>query len=170
MRSIRRNLLAFMVLACAVPLAGCVPTASDTVNRTSTPPASSIPSPSSTPSLTASPKNTAAPVPSYPPDGSAEASRARFDAANTKLIGANSRANGRAIIDSLVTAGFDKATMQVTPDNTSINGEVDSILFSVKIGDSCLLGQRGGGGYSSSIEPALKTGLCLIGKTRAIDW
>jgi len=170
MRPIRRHLLAFIILACTVPLVGCVPIAPDIVNRPSTPSVSPTPSASATPSLSASPKNTPAPDQSFPPDGSAEASKARFDAANTKLIGANSGANGRAIIDSLVAAGFDKAAMQVTPDKTSINGGVDSILFSVKIGNSCLLGQRGGGGYSSSVEPALKSGLCLIGKTRAIDW
>ena len=167
MPAIRRHFLALMVLGCAVALAGCVPTASDTVNRTSTPSASSTPSVPSTP---VTPKNTVAPAPSFLPDGSAEANKAWFDAANTRLIGANSGANGRAIIDSLVAAGFDKAAMQVTPDKTSINGGVDSILFSVKIGDSCLLGQRGGGGYSSAVEPALKSGLCLVGKTRAIDW
>ena len=164
MPAVRRHLLALLVLVCSVSLAGCVPTAPDTLNGTSTPSASS------TPSAAVIPKNTTAPAPSFLSGGSAEANRSWFDAANTKLIGANSEANGRAIIDSLVAAGFDRAAMQVTPDKTSINGGVDSILFSVKIGDSCLLGQRGGGGYSSAIEPVLKSGLCLVGKTRAIDW
>ena len=167
MPALRRHLLALMVLVSAVALAGCVPTAPDNVNRTSTPSASSAPSTTSEP---VTPKNTAAPAPSFLSGGSAEANKAWFDTTNTRLIGANSEANGRAIIDSLVAAGFDKAAMQVTPDKTSINGGVDSILFSVKIGDSCLLGQRGGGGYSSAIEPVLKSGLCLVGKTRAIDW
>ena len=138
------------------------------------------PSPSSTPTPTSStsagPRSTvtATPVPvpvaGFLPGGTAQANKAWFDAVNTKLFAADASANGRAIIDSLVTAGFDKAAMQVTPDKTSINGEVDSILFSVKIGDSCLLGQHGGGGYSSAVEAALKSGLCLIGKTRSIDW
>ncbi len=153
-----RILLAAPLLALAVTLAGCSPAA---------------PAPTAVPSsASASPGRTAtpAPTPSYRPDGTAQANKAWFDAVNTKLFAANAGANGRAIIDSLVAAGFDKAAMQVTPDKTSINGGVDSILFSVKIGDSCLLGQHGGGGYSSAVEKALASGLCLIGKTRTIDW
>ena len=164
MATTRRHLLVLMTLVCAVPLAGCAPTAPDTVNKPSAHSAPLAPSPP------ASPKNTAAPGPSFLPDGSAEANKAWFDAANTRLFVANQSANGRAIIDSLVAAGFDKASMQLTPDKTSIDGGVDSILFSVKIRDSCLLGQYGAGGYSSAVEPVLKSGLCLIGKTRAIDW
>ena len=130
------------------------------------------PSVSATSSTSASPRATATPAPvaSFLSGGTALANNPWFDAVNTKLFAAGASANGRAIIDSLVTAGFDKAAMQVTPDKTSINGEVDSILFSVKIGDSCLLGQHGGGAYTSAVEAALKSGLCLIGKTRSIDW
>ena len=159
----RRHLLVLMTLACAVPLAGCAAIAPDSINRPSVPSLPLVPSPP------ASTTNTA-PAASFRPDGSAEANKAWFDAANTRLIGTNSEANGRAIIDSLVAAGFDRASMQLTPDKTSIDGGVDSILFSVKIRDSCLLGQYGAGGYSSAVEPVLKSGLCLIGKTRAIDW
>ena len=163
MATTRRHLLVLMTLVCAVALAGCAPIAPGTINR---------PSASLAPSPPASPKDTAipAPAPSFRPDSSAAANRAWFDAANTRLFVANQSANGRAIIDSLVAAGFDKASMQLTPDTTSIDGGVDSILFSVKIRDSCLLGQHGAGGYSSAVERALKSGLCLIGKTRAIDW
>jgi hypothetical protein len=159
-----RLLLAAPVLVLAAALAGC--------SSAAPVPSAVAPSATAPPSATASPGRTAAPAPapSYRPDGTAQANKAWFDAVNTKLFAANAGANGRAIIDSLVSAGFDKAAMQVTPDKTSINGGVDSILFSVKIGDSCLLGQHGGGGYSSAVEKALGSGLCLIGKTRTIDW
>jgi ABC-type transport system substrate-binding protein len=154
----RRILLAVPVLVLAFVLAGCAPAA---------------PTPSAKPpSISAAPSSPATPAPAtgFLADGTAQANKAWFDAVNTKLFASNGSANGRTIIDSLVAAGFDKTAMQVTPDKTSINGGVDSILFSVKIGDSCLLGQHGGGGYSSAVEAALKSGLCLIGKTRAIDW
>lgn len=153
----KRRLRTIPVLVLAFALAGCSPAAPT--------PTAKSPSTSASPDQSAPP----APAPTYRPDGSAQANKAWFDAVNTKLFAADGGANGRAIIDSLVSAGFDKAAMQVTPDKTSINGGVDSILFSVKIGDSCLLGQRGGG-YSSAVETALASGLCLIGKTRAIDW
>ncbi len=153
----RRIPLAAAVLLLSLALSGCSPAAPAPSRKPSS--ASASPGASATP----------APTPGYRPDGTAAANKAWFDAVNTKLFAANGAANGRAIIDSLVAAGFDKSAMQVTPDKTSINGGVDSILFSVRIGDSCLLGQSGGG-YSSAVEPALKSGLCLIGKTRAIDW
>ena len=102
--------------------------------------------------------------------GSATQNKAFFDHVNSTLFAANASAHGRAIIDNLVAAGFNKATMQVTPDKTSINGTVDSILFSVRLGDECLLGQRGGDGYSSAVQATLKDGGCLIGKTRPITW
>lgn len=160
MASTRRILVVACVLVLGFSLVGCASTA---------PPPSPKPSASVT-SAAPSSAATPAPVASYRSDGTAQANKAWFDAVNTKLFAANGSANGRAIIDSLVAAGFEKAAMQVTPDKTSINGGVDSILFSVEIGDSCLLGQHGGGGYSSAVEPVLKSGLCLIGKTRAIDW
>ncbi|MBC7402856.1 MAG: hypothetical protein H7279_06740 [Microbacteriaceae bacterium] len=167
------SVLGFFVLG--VSLAGCsaiapVPSVAATPDGAGSDAASPAASRPAAPDSTVTP----ATVASFLPGGTAQANRAWFDAVNTKLFAANGAANGgangRAIIDSLVAAGFEKAAMQVTPDKTSINGGVDSILFSVKIGGSCLLGQHGGGGYSSAVEAALNSGLCLVGKTRAIDW
>jgi hypothetical protein len=155
----RRVVPVIAALAVSLSLAGCVATAP------AARPSSSVPA-----SAAASPAPTPAPAPTFVAGGTAETNQAYFDAVNTKLFAANGAANGRAIIDSLVAAGFDKASMQLTPDTSSVGGAVDSILFSVRIGDSCLLGQHGGGGYSSAVEAALKSGACLIGKTRAIDW
>lgn len=163
------SVLGFFVLG--VSLAGCsaiapVPSVSATSDAAGPDATSPAASSSGAPNATVTP----ATVASFLPGGTAQANRAWFDAVNTKLFAANGGANGRAIIDSLVAAGFEKAAMQVTPDKTSINGGVDSTLFSVNIGGSCLLGQHGGGGYSSAVEAALNSGLCLVGKTRAIDW
>ncbi|CAN5292890.1 hypothetical protein BH09ACT3_BH09ACT3_13680 [soil metagenome] len=102
--------------------------------------------------------------------GTAEDNLAYFDQVNDALFAANGGADGRTIIDNLVAAGFDKSAMQVTPDKTAINGSVDSILFSVRLGEGCLLGQRGGGRYTGSVAPVLSDGSCLIGLTRRIDW
>ena len=123
---------------------------------------------SAAPSTSAAPS--VAPPATFVPAGTAQQNEAFFDLTNNTLFAANSAANGQQIINSLVAGGFDKASMQVTPDKTAINGAVDSILFSVKIGESCLLGQHGINGYSSSIGAALKSGVCLIGKTRPINW
>jgi len=128
-------------------------------------------SPAPSPSATATAGSSSpAPEPTLVPGGSAQDDLAYFDLVNNRLFASNGGADGRAIIDNLVSAGFDKTAMQVTPDKTAINGNVDSILFSVRIGESCLLGQHGGGGYSSSVAPGLAGGGCLVGKTRPIDW
>jgi len=128
--------------------------------------------PSPVPSVSSSAGPTASPsaAPSLDLEGTADDNLAYFNQVNAALFAANGGADGRTIIDNLVAAGFDKTTMQVTADKTAINGSVDSILFSVKLGESCLLGQHGGGGYTGSVAPALNTGSCLIGLTRPIDW
>ena len=135
---------------------------------------SQAPSPSRPPAPTsaASPSATLtkAPAPTYAPGGTAQANKAYFDSINQALITANNSVTGKSIIDSLVAAGFDKSKMQLTPDKTSINVNADSVLFSVRIGDSCLLGQHSGAEYVSSVQKALQSGACLIGQTRPIDW
>lgn len=119
----------------------------------------------------ASPSPTVAAKPVYLAAGTAIENKPYFDLVNTAFFDANGSALGRQIIDNLVAAGFTKSDMQVTPDRTSIGSGTDSILFAVKIGTSCLIGQHGGGGYSSTLAPVLTTGgPCLIGITRQINW
>ena len=154
----RQAITVALALATVAALAGCVPSAAP--HPTST----------KTAAATASPTPTATAAPTYQPNGSAQANKAYFDLVNNTFFAANGNALGRPIIDNLVAAGFTKADMQVTPDKTSIGGGVDSILFSVRIGKNCLLGQHGAGGYSSAVVAALANGSCLVGLTRAINW
>ena len=109
-------------------------------------------------------------APQLVPDGTAKENLPYFDSVNNALFAAQPHANGRAIVDSLVVAGFDKSAMQVTPDTTPTHNSTDSIQFAVQLGSDCLIGQFGGGEYSSVVGPALATGGCLVGKTRPIDW
>lgn len=135
-------------------------------------PAVPEPAPSSaSASATPKPTPTETPAPTLDPTGSAADNRAYFDAVNRQFLTENPTTGGRGVIDNLVAAGFDKAAMQLTPDRTVGNRAADSVQFSVRIGDECLLGQFGAGiAYASSIGPALSTGSCLIGSTRPIDW
>ena len=146
---------AVLVVALALTLAGCA-------TETPTVP---MPLPTSSPSASAS----AAPD---VPDTSAAGQKAKFDETNNATITAAGGANpgGRAFVDALVAAGFDKAAMQLTPDKTAINLDADNIQFSVLIGEDCLVGQYGNVGYQSAVLPVLSTGRCLVGNTRAIDW
>ena len=80
--------------------------------------------------------------------------------------------SGRAYIDALVAAGFDKTTMQVTQDKTTVGNPAESLQFSVRWGDECLIGQVGPatGTPVTVVAPALAEGTCLVGRTRPIDW
>lgn len=110
-----------------------------------------------------------APDPVLQPEGSAQDNLPYFDFVNSKLLKGGGT-GGRTIIDNLVSAGFDKTVMEVTADLTPLGSDVDSLQFSVRAGEECLIGQTGAGGYTSTVAPTLETGSCLIGKTRAIDW
>ncbi|SEA86920.1 hypothetical protein SAMN04515680_1906 [Leifsonia sp. 21MFCrub1.1] len=145
-------------LTIALALAGCTgPTPQATASRTATPAATSTATP------------TAA---GLVPGGTAQENLAYFNTVNQATLAANPNAQGRDFIDALVAAGFTKADMQVTVDTTTIGLKANSIQFSVRMGDSCLIGQNGAdaGGYSSMVTPVLSTGSCLIGQTRPIDW
>jgi hypothetical protein len=155
-----RRFVALAAVAAALALTGCV----------QTPPTPSPAKPTTSVTATGTPSATPSAAPTLAPGGTAQQNLAYFDLVNARLFASNGGANGRTIIDSLVAAGFTKADMQVTPDKTSINGNVDSILFSVRFGEQCLIGQHGGGGYSSTVQAALAGGTCIVGRTRAITW
>lgn len=149
-----------VAIAAGALLAGCV------ADRGNTMP---IPVPAVSSSASASPG--VADDPEMLPGGTALANRDYFDFVNNRLLAVNANPAGQTIIDNLVAAGFDKAAMQVTPDKTSeLRRPVDSIEFSVLIGSDCLIGQFSGGAYHGLVGPVLSGGVCLVGKTRPIDW
>jgi hypothetical protein len=115
---------------------------------------------------------TSTPAAAFDPNASADDALAFFDSVNASTLAADADAGGRAVLDGLAVAGFDKAAMEVTADQTTIGNAADSIQFSVRWGDSCLIGQNGSavGGYHSTLAPVLGTGRCLIGSTRPVDW
>ncbi|WP_350349712.1 hypothetical protein ABIQ69_07355 [Agromyces sp. G08B096] len=132
------------------------------------------PQPTATPESSPSPRPTPteAPAPTLRPELSAAENLAYFDSVNQAVVTADPNAGGRAFIDALVAAGFDKAAMQVTADRTTIDLAADSVQFSVLFQGECLIGQYGpnSGGYHGAVRPVLGTGACLVGQTRPIDW
>lgn len=105
------------------------------------------------------------------PGGSAAEDQPFFDQTIQALLDDKDKPTGRQFIDALVDAGFDKSLMEVTADKTSIGLAADAIEFSVRLGDDCIVGQKGAEfGYSSVVLPVLDSGTCLLGKTRTIDW
>ncbi|WP_176697197.1 hypothetical protein [Microbacterium sp. 3J1] len=111
--------------------------------------------------------------PAYVADGSAEDNLPLFASVTSTVWQSDQRGSGRAYIDALVTAGFDRAAMQVTQDATTVGNAVESLQFSVRWGDAeCLVGQVGPstGEPVTLVMPQLAEGRCLVGATRAIDW
>ncbi len=130
--------------------------------------------PDVSPSLSPTPSQTAAPpaVPGLVPGGTADENLPYFTLVTQQVWSGPERMAGRAYIDALVSAGFDKDHMQVTRDQTSIGNAADSIQFSVAWGEECLIGQAGAAFPEpvTVVLPILEGGTCLIGDTRPIDW
>lgn len=110
--------------------------------------------------------------PALLPDGSAEENLPFFTEIVTSVWSTPENAQGRAYVDALAAAGFDRTAMQVTLDQSTVGNPAESIQFSVLWGDECLIGQVGPatGTPVTTTAAALEGGLCLIGKTRPIDW
>ena len=147
----RRVGAALVVAFAAIALAGC---------------ANDAPTPSPEPTASATPTV----PPSFVPGGTAEQNKPWFDHVNQETLTANPVATSHEFVDGLAAGGFDKAAMEVTFDRTNVDLEADYIIVSVKIGEECLIGQRGPRGYTSEIVPPISTGTCLIGATQPITW
>ncbi|WP_407358273.1 hypothetical protein LTA6_003252 [Microbacterium sp. LTA6] len=132
------------------------------------------PNPSSSPEPTDSATGTPPQEPPvYDPAGTAEANLPIFTSITQQVWGSDERASGRAYIDALATAGFDRSFMQVTPDQTTVGNAAESLQFSVRWGDAhCLVGQVGPstGEPVTAVMAQLAEGRCLVGATRPIDW
>lgn len=164
MRKSRSGGIVLALVIGALALTGCTsgPTAAPTAAPTD---AVASVSPTPGPSSTAP----AVEVPTLLPGGTALANRAYFDYVNNKLFVTNPKAGSQAIVDNLVAAGFDKSSLQVTPDKTAVLGlAADSIEFSVLVFDQCLIGQFSSHGYHSTIGPVVSPGVCLAGKTATV--
>lgn len=132
----------------------------------------SAPTPSASGTVIESPSASVAPTPDpvFNAAGTAADNFAYFNKVNIAFLSANTMPGGRAIIDNLVAAGFDRSLMQVTPDTTSVGRNVDSVQFSVRFGTDCVIGQTSDAGYSSTVGPTIDGTACLVGVTRKIDW
>ena len=148
----------FGSLVVAASLAGC----------TGTPAA-----PATTAASTSAPTQTAPAGPAFVPDGTAADNLAIFTEIVQQVWASPDQVAGRAYVDALVAAGFDKSAMQVTPDQTTVGNPAETIQFSVRIGEECLLGQVGpatGEPVTAVADAVLGGTACLIGNTRPIDW
>lgn len=158
-------------LLLSLVLAGCTNAATPPPSPPST---SESSTPSAPPSTTEPPTPTATipPVPTLDPAGSASDNLPFFTSVIDAVWAGPDNVSGRAYIDALTAAGFDKAAMQVTSDTSTVGNPAESIQFSVRWKDDCLIGEVGPsiGSAVAVVLPGLADGLCLLGETRPIDW
>lgn len=113
-------------------------------------------------------------APTLVPGGSAEENLPFFQQTLLDFAGGAAPIEGQPVVDALVGAGFDRAAMQVSFDRTQTNLVSDNIFVSVRIAESCLIGQLITADRSlvAEVAPALgpDQNICLIGTTRPIDW
>lgn len=152
--------------------AGAVLLAACTTGPSEADPTATSAEPASTPTAsTAGPTPTGGPSVLIP-DGTAEDNLPLFTAVTAAVWASPEQVAGRAYIDALSAAGFDRGAMQVTYDESTVGNPAESIQFSVRWGEQCLVGQVGPatGAPVTVVVPALADGVCLVGATRPIDW
>lgn len=152
---VRPAVLSVLALAALALTTGCAPEPAPQP----TAPATSTPTPTQT-------------GPVLVPDGAAEENLPLFESVVRAVWATDQKVAGRAYVDALVEAGFDKSAMELTPDRTTVDNPVDSLQFSVKWGEECLVGQVGPSvpQPAATVLPLLPTETCLLGETRPIDW
>ncbi|QHC70429.1 hypothetical protein [Rathayibacter sp. VKM Ac-2801] len=142
----------------AVCLAGC------------TPPSAPDPVISSSAAEAPAPAESSAPV-AFVPDGTTEQNLPVFEQTLRAAAEPDPEVSGSSVVDALVAAGFARESMQLTADETSVGLDADSVQVSVKLGESCLIGQYGpkSGGVRAVIAAPIATGACLVGRTVPIE-
>lgn len=157
-------------LALALALTGCTGAVPEI--RASPAPSDSATATAEAAAPPATPSPTVAATPVLVPDGTAEDNLPVFTAVVAAVWATPQQVEGRAYVDALVAAGFDKAAMQLTPDQSTVGNAAESIQFSVRWGDQCLVGQVGPatGAPVAVVVPMIGAGTCLVGDTRPIDW
>jgi Domain of unknown function (DUF6993) len=163
--------LAGAVMAGAILFTGCTPPPTEGA-ESSSPSATADAAPDATSPASGSPSPTESAGAVLVPDGTAQDNLAVFSTVVEAVWATPEQAAGRAYIDALVAAGFDKAAMQLTPDESTVGNPAESIQFSVRWVDQCLVGQVGPatGAPVTVVVPVLAEGTCLVGETRPIDW
>ncbi|PPG07834.1 MULTISPECIES: DUF6993 domain-containing protein [unclassified Rathayibacter] len=150
--------IALVLGGLAVCLSGCTsPSAPDPVVSSS---AAEAPAPA----------ESTAPV-AFVPGGTTEQNLPVFEQTLRAAAEPDPEVSGSSVVDALVAAGFSRESMQLTADETSVGLDADSVQVSVKLGESCLIGQYGpkSGGVRAVIAAPIATGACLVGRTVPID-
>ena len=156
-KTIRRTGAGIIAALAAVTLSSCALLAGPVPN---TPERETVPVPEVAPELV--------------PDGSAEENLPYFTEVLRGFSEGAEEVRGQQVSTAVIDAGFPRENMQVSFDKTKTDLVADAIYVSVKIDDSCLLGQvmTEDRSFVARVDPAVgpNNDICLIGQTRVIDW
>ena len=113
-------------------------------------------------------------APEFVPDGSAEDNLPYFTEVIRTFAAGTEEVRGQQVSTAVMNAGFSKDAIQVSFDETKTDLVADAIYVSVRIDESCLLGQvmTEDRTFVTRVDAALgpNNDICLIGQTRLIDW
>jgi len=101
-------------------------------------------------------------------DGTAEQNLAVFELAGRSAIDGNGFTTGDQLVSSLVAAGFDISSLEITPDKTAAGFTADSIFVSARFGGECLVGQATNADFNAIVAPALSNQKCLVGASNSL--
>jgi hypothetical protein len=102
--------------------------------------------------------------------GSARENQPHVDYLIEGAIGeSTTRVAGRSIVELLVVEGYDSELMELTPDMSLIELPADSTSLALRFDQECLITQWGTDWYTSSVEPTVAGGRCLLGETVSLD-
>ncbi|GAA1688597.1 hypothetical protein GCM10009792_05540 [Microcella alkalica] len=167
MRASARRASALIVAAAAISaiVVGCTAAPEPPV---ATPSGAAL-TPSSSASASPEPEPVEPEVPPFDPAAEAEANLPVVEQALAPVASAGGIPAGRSVVEALTAAGIPLDAIQITPDRTAIGLPVDALLLSVRSGGSCVLGQFDGDALTTTTEPALASGACLLGATASLD-
>lgn len=113
-------------------------------------------------------------APEFFPEGSAADNLPYFTETMRTYAAGEGPVLGAPLVDSLVAAGFNRDTMQVSFDESKTGLAADNIFVSARFGADCLIGQlvAADRSFVASVQPAVgpNQDICLIGNTRPLDW
>lgn len=108
-------------------------------------------------------------IPEFVPDGSAQDNLPYIDWVLTKAGAGSGLLGSLDAVAALEEAGFTRENMEVTSDRTKLELAAESTTIVVIIDGECAMGQWSNSWYSSSVEPLLASGTCLLGDTLSLD-
>ncbi|KQO98907.1 DUF6993 domain-containing protein [Leifsonia sp. Leaf264] len=127
------------------------------------------PAPKPTPTAAAvNPGHIAVPEP-YDPEASVAQAERFFDRVAGTVAGTGAM-DGAAYIQAFRAAGVPDDVMEVTDHNGTAGTMQETVQFSVRYGNTCLIGDVGHGTFTSTTMPETHWDTCLIGGTRPIDF